>query len=221
MLSVTLTENNIMKKYFILAISLLIFGNSLYSQKDELISLNDFSSTNIVFKDSKANLFQSLGLPDKEFNNILYVVDTIICSKLGYIDSKKNITVYYYYKHGLVYYSMGGDSLQIVSMDLKKNQDYKIYFKDIALSYEVTMQNLIDKFNLVENIDYENIIIKDYDPICYKSKEFFFLNFVTHKPAVFSIKFLFDKNKNLEYIDFGYNNGNIIPILIGNCNVSN
>ncbi len=208
-----------MKKRVILIISLLFIGNSLYSQKDELISLNDFSSTNIVFKDSKANLFQNLGLPDKEINNILYVVDTIICPNLKYLSSKKDITVYFYYKHGLVYYSMGGDSLQIVSMDLKKNQDYKIYFKDIALSYKVTMQNLIDRFNLVENIDYENIIIKDYDPICYKSKEFFFLNFVTHKLGVFSINFFFDNKKKLEYIDFGYNNGNIEPILIGNCNV--
>jgi len=207
-----------MKKRVILIISLLFIGNSLYSQKDELISLKDFSSTDIVFKDSKANLFQTLGLPDKEFNNILYVVDTITYSKFRYIDSKKNITVYYYYKHGLVYYSMGGDSLQIVSIDLKKNKNNKIYFKDIALSYKVTMQNLIDKFNLVEYDDYEDIIIKDYDPIYLKSQKFFFLNFVTHKPAVFSIKFLFDKNKNLEYIDFGYNNGNIIPILIGNCN---
>ena len=210
-------EDKFMKKHFIFIISLLFIGNSLLSQENNIISLKDFSSTDIVFKDSKANLFQTLGLPDKEFSNILYVVDTITCSKFRYIDSKKNITVYYYYKHGLVYYSMGGDSLQIVSIDLKKNKNNKIYFKNIALSNKVTMQNFIDSFNLVEYEDYENIIHENFDPIYHKSQKNFFINFATHKPAVFSIKFLFDKNKNLEYIDFGYNNGNIIPILIGDC----
>lgn len=192
-------------------------GSYVYSQENELISLSDFSSPDIVFRDSKENVFKALGLPDKEVNSILCSIDTVFCPKLKYVRSDRKIRLYIYEKLGLKYYSLNGDSLQLVSIDLKKNKKSIVYLRSFVLSHKTRMQSMINEFTLIKDQDYCEHTIEYFDPISRKSKDLIYVNIATYKPMFFSVKFLFNRRERLEYILFGYNNGNIDPVLIGDC----
>ncbi len=185
-----------MKKNIFFAILCTI---SIYSFAQ--ITIDDWSSDLIKLKDSKENLYKTLGKPDTIVNSKILIFDT-----LHKVDISYSFRCFVYKTLDVVYYSKD-DSVFLSSIMFRK--DTIDSFTNIKL-----------KNNYLNRNYYVDLFVKDYPILEADIEEYRFAGidyitgdiiddayiFVMHGLGSFnSVEFCFDISQKLKYVHFSYN----------------
>lgn len=110
------------------------------------------------------------------------------------------------YQRGITYFKYR-DTIQLMSVDFKKNPNVKIYNKDICFNQNLQLNSFCKKYD----IDNEYISKIDKESVPYSSKTGSYFIQVFDNNSLYGTSILyFDENKKLRYIDFGYYNSGIL-----------
>lgn len=193
----------------IFCLLLFVFHNA-FSQVDTLdVNINEFSSDNVILKDSKKHLFEVLGDPDINRKYELLICDTVYSIGGCHSYLKKYIcsSIFFYKKKGLEYFCIG-DSVSLASINFSKQKGAKIYFRDFVLDSNFVMENIINRYSLKKDVDY---IDEPFMPFEQDSEG---KNIFSYEISFFSDYFRLDsfhfgfynnKKRALQYIMFPYN----------------
>lgn len=190
---------------------ILFFPMISIGQNDSIeLQFRNFFSEDIVIIDSKENLLKKIGQPTIETKINMAWIDSIDSKTYNQYKSKYDINHLYYDKLGLGYIGIG-DSVQLRFIDFKnkRNKNVKIHYQDMVFERGNAMQNLIDRYNLVADVD--------YDTNCkYLDREQgkgYILPFWSNYKSLSAIEFQYNMKKQLIFIYFGYCNKGLQPKL--------
>ncbi len=199
-------------RYFVFYLLVLMSFTAFSQGNGAIVDKNKFHSNDVVLKDSKENLLNRMGDPNKVEVTRFSIIDTmysdvLICNSL--IETNK----YEFLDKGLWYYAEGDTlKLYMIDFDNKANMKKKIFYNDICLDRNLKMKDIISAFSLIEEEDYTLSPVSGqlFQPGTKNNKEYYLI-----KSTFPDITLIFDcRSKELRCIDFGYDNGGIAPVIV-------